>query len=71
MRLGTKDPILLYHAGIIDEKLGQREKALSKLKEALEINPHFHLVYAKTASEKVATLQPQLAAMGGSNDSSR
>jgi len=71
MRLGTKDPILLYHAGIIDEKVGQREKALSKLKEALEINPHFHLVYAKTASEKVATLQPQLAAMGGSNDSSR
>jgi tetratricopeptide (TPR) repeat protein len=71
MRLGTKDPILLYHAGVIAERLGQREKALSELKEALETNPHFHLVYAKAASEKIVTLKPQLAAIGGSNDNAR
>ncbi len=71
LRLGTKDPILLYHAGMIAEGLGQQEKALSELKEALAINPHFHLVYAKAASVKVATLKPQLAARGGSNDFAR
>ena len=71
MRLGTKDPILLYHAGMIAERLGQREKALSDLKQALEINPHFHLVYAKAASDKVAALQPQLAGMRGPNDIAR
>ena len=71
LRLGTKDPILLYHAGMIAEGLGQRERALSDLKEALAINPHFHLVYAKSASLKVAALEPQLAARGGSNDFAR
>ena len=71
MRMGTKDPILLYHAGMIAERLGQREKALSELKQALAINPRFHLVYAKAASDKVASLGPQLAATGGSNDIAR
>jgi tetratricopeptide (TPR) repeat protein len=71
MRLGTKDPILLYHAGMIAEKMGQREKALSELKEALAINPNFHPVYAKAASDKVAALGPQLAATGDSNDNAR
>jgi tetratricopeptide (TPR) repeat protein len=71
MRMGTKDPILLYHAGMIAERLGQREKALSELKQALAINPRFHLVYAKAASDKVGSLGPQLAATGGSNDIAR
>jgi tetratricopeptide (TPR) repeat protein len=71
MRLGTKDPILLYHAGMIAEKMGQREKALSELKEALAINPNFHPVYAKAASDKVAALGPQLATTGDSNDNAR
>lgn len=70
-QLGTRDSILLFHAGMIAEKLGQREKALSDLKQALEINPHFHLVYAKAASEKLATLEPQLASKGDSNDIAR
>jgi tetratricopeptide (TPR) repeat protein len=71
MQPGTRDSILLFHAGMIAEKLGQRKKALSELKQALEINPHFHLVYAKTASEKLATLEPQLASKGDSNDIAR
>jgi tetratricopeptide (TPR) repeat protein len=70
-QLGTRDSILLFHAGMIAEKLGQREKALSDLKQALEINPHFHFVYAKAASEKLATLEPQLASKGDSNDIAR
>jgi tetratricopeptide (TPR) repeat protein len=70
-RQGTKDAILHYHAGMIAEKLGQQDKALFELKRALEINPRFHLVYAKAASDKVASLGPQLAASGGSNDIAR
>jgi tetratricopeptide (TPR) repeat protein len=71
MQFGTRDSLLLFHAGMIAERLGQREKALSELKEALEINPHFHLVYANAAREKVSTLEPQLEAKGGSNDAAR
>ena len=71
MQAGTRDSQLLFHAGMIAERLGQREKALSELKTALEINPHFHLVYANAAREKVATLEPQLQAKGGSNDNAR
>ncbi len=71
MHMGTKDPMLHYHAALIAEKLGQREKALSELKQALEINPHFHLVYAKAASDKIAALGPQMATTGGSNDLTR
>jgi len=71
MRMGTQDPILLYHAGMIAAGLGQREKALSELKQALEINPHFHLLYAKAAGETVTALEPQLAVSGGSNDIAR
>jgi tetratricopeptide (TPR) repeat protein len=71
MRMGTQDPILLYHAGMIAAGLGQREKALRELKQALHINPRFHLVYAKTAGETVTALEPQLAVSGGSNDIAR
>jgi tetratricopeptide (TPR) repeat protein len=70
-RMGTKDPILLYHAGMIAEKLGQHDKALSNLKQALAINPHFHLTYAQMATDKIAALLPQMAAKGGSNDIAR
>jgi tetratricopeptide (TPR) repeat protein len=71
MRLGTKDPLLLFHAAMIAEGLGQRENARSELQQALEINPHFHLLYAKEAREKLATLEPQLASKGGSNEVAR
>jgi tetratricopeptide (TPR) repeat protein len=68
LKFGTRDSLLLFHAGMIAEKLGQREKALSQLREALEINPNFHLVYSGAASENAASLELQLEAMGGSND---
>jgi tetratricopeptide (TPR) repeat protein len=71
MQFGTRDSLLLFHSGMIAERLGQRETALSELKEALEINPHFHLVYANAAREKVAALEPQLEAKGVSNDNAR
>jgi len=71
MQFGTRDSLLLFHAGMISEGLGKREMALSELKQALEINPHFHLVFANAAREKVAALEPLLEARGGSNDEAR
>jgi tetratricopeptide (TPR) repeat protein len=54
---GTKDALFLFHAGMIYQELGQMEKAREYLKLALDINPHFHLVYASIASERLALLE--------------
>ncbi len=54
LRLGTKDAILLYHAGIIYQSLGQQAKAKEFLGQALAINPHFHLIYADVARRELA-----------------
>jgi Flp pilus assembly protein TadD len=54
MQFGTRDSLLLFHAGMIAEGLGQREQARTELKEALQINPHFHLIYANAAQQKLA-----------------
>jgi len=59
MRFGTRDPLLLFHAGMIAEGMGQREQARGELSEALQINPHFHLVYADQAQRRLAELQSQ------------
>jgi tetratricopeptide (TPR) repeat protein len=59
MRFGTRDSILLFHAGMIAERLGQREQAQNELKEALQINPHFHLIYANAAQQRLTALEAQ------------
>jgi tetratricopeptide (TPR) repeat protein len=66
MRLGTRDSLLLFHAGIIAERLGQREQARSELKKALQINPHFHLFYANAAQQRLAVLEAQSESKEGS-----
>ena len=66
MRFGTRDSLLLFHAGMIAERLGQREQARRELKEALQINPHFHLVYANAAQQRLAALGAQSESKEGS-----
>ena len=66
MRFGTRDSLLLFHAGMIAERLGQQEQARNELKEALQINPHFHLVYANAAQQRLAALEAQSESKGGS-----
>lgn len=56
MRFGTRDSLLLFHTGMIAERLGQTEQARSELKEALQINPHFHLLYADAARQQLSLL---------------
>ena len=66
MRFGTRDSLVLFHAGMIAERLGQRERARRELKEALQINPHFHLNYANAAQQKLAALETQSKSKEGS-----
>lgn len=46
----TPDAEILFHAGMIHAKLGDRGKAQKYLYQALSLNPHFHPVYAATAA---------------------
>jgi tetratricopeptide (TPR) repeat protein len=41
-RLGTRDAMLFYHAGIIERSLGNAGRARYFLSEALKVNPVFH-----------------------------
>jgi tetratricopeptide (TPR) repeat protein len=66
MLRGTRDSLLYFHAGMIAERLGQREQARRELKEALQINPHFHLVYANAAQQRLAALEAQSESKEGS-----
>ena len=59
LQYGTQDSLLLFHAGMIAEALGQRDQARSELKEALRINPHFHLIYADAAQQRLAAFVAQ------------
>lgn len=67
LQFGTKDSLLLYHAGMIAEKIGKRAEAHTELAEALKINPHFHLIYAAEAKQRLAAWTTQTASNLGSN----
>jgi tetratricopeptide (TPR) repeat protein len=56
LKFGTRDALLYYHAGMIADRLGQKEKAKAELQHALSINPHFHLLYADAAQQALAQL---------------
>ncbi len=64
LKFGTRDPLLLFHAAMIAEGLGHHEQARNEMKEALQINPHFHLIYANTAQQKLAALEAQFETRG-------
>lgn len=56
LRLGTKDPRLLYHAGMIARAVGKEKEAGRLLGQALALNPHFHPRYEKRAREILAEM---------------
>jgi tetratricopeptide (TPR) repeat protein len=49
LRLGTRDPRLHYHAGMIANALGDHGAATKYLKTALEINPDFDILQSDNA----------------------
>jgi Flp pilus assembly protein TadD len=67
MQFGTRDALLLFHAGMISEGLGRRDQARAELNEALKINPHFHLIYAETAKQRLAAIDMQAESKEGSD----
>lgn len=54
LRLGTRDPRLLYHAGMIANALGDRRGGAKYLEQALAINPSFDVLQAEVAKRTLA-----------------
>lgn len=58
-RLGTRDPRLLYHAGMIRHKTGDAAGASRFLRQALDINPSFHPIDAKEARATLREIEQE------------
>lgn len=57
LKLGTKDSLKFFHAGMIALELDDKEQARQYLEEALTINPHFSILYAEEARKVLQKLQ--------------
>jgi tetratricopeptide (TPR) repeat protein len=57
LRLGTRDGLMHFHAGMIALKLGQRDRARTELRAALTQNPHFSVRYGEEAARTLRTLE--------------
>ncbi len=53
LRMGTKDALLYFHAGMIYSQLGNAAKARDYLGKALATNGQFHIFYADDAAKMV------------------
>ena len=51
LKLGSRDPLFLYHAGIAARDSGHTGQARRYLRGALALNPHFSPLYAPRARE--------------------
>jgi tetratricopeptide (TPR) repeat protein len=51
LQLNTRDPLKLFHAGMIAKALGEKEQAREYLQQAIDLNPHFSLLYADEAAD--------------------
>jgi len=52
----------LFHAGMIAKALGQDERAKEYLHQAIDLNPHFSLLYADTAAAALKDLEKEQVA---------
>ena len=57
LRLGTRDALKLFHAGMIALELGNETGAREYLEQALAINPHFSILDAEQARATLETLE--------------
>jgi tetratricopeptide (TPR) repeat protein len=56
LRLGTRDGLLWFHAGMIAHRLGDRAAARDYLGRALDLNPHFSFRHGPEARRLLAEL---------------
>jgi tetratricopeptide (TPR) repeat protein len=49
LRLGTRNALFLFHRGMIERALGRTRDARRDLAAALDINPHFSILWSATA----------------------
>jgi len=59
LRMGTKDAMMEYHAGMIDAALGDKAGAKTHLARALAVNPKFHVIFAGEAEKRLAELKAE------------
>ena len=57
LRLGTRDPRLLYHAGMIASSNGDNQKGAEYLEQALAVSPSFDILQAEVAKKKLNALK--------------
>jgi tetratricopeptide (TPR) repeat protein len=56
LQLGTKDALKLFHAGMIAHALQNDKMAQKYLEQALDINPHFSILYSDQAQETLQSI---------------
>ena len=56
MHLGSRDPLMLYRAGVIAQAVGDDEKARTLLGESHELNSQFSIRWAADLAQRVAAL---------------
>lgn len=56
LKFKTPDAAILFHAGMIYEKIGDRPTALRYLYQALSLNPKFHPIFATVAADTLKRL---------------
>ena len=62
LRLGTRDALMLFHAGMISYAVGDHARARDYLQQVAAINPRFSTLYADDASALLQSLQVAVSA---------
>jgi tetratricopeptide (TPR) repeat protein len=56
LRLGTENPLFFFHRGMIQRALGRNGAARRDLARALDINPHFSILWSPEAAQALEAL---------------
>jgi hypothetical protein len=57
--------LMLFHAGMISNALDQDEQARRYLEQAVDLNPHFSILYAETAARALEDLNSDRSTTSG------
>jgi tetratricopeptide (TPR) repeat protein len=56
LHLGTQNALFFFHRGMIELALGEKEAARTDLGKALDINPHFSILWSAKAASTLTSL---------------